>query len=316
MKNVSLCHWNAFANPPISWVGTLDQIMQKCDLPPLCGPIVYIATDYSGTQRESRYLVICALVADLYNSGAWETRRQRLRRDLLRDGRRISFKALSDRYRAFVLEPFLNAAGHIEGLLSCFLLDKNIARLITAPPTLEQFADRLGIKGKWTDKQFETMMRVVTFVSILIGAMGKDGQNMYWISDEDEIFANPIKHADVATVMSRLGKIFIRHKPGELGVGTTTIDPGDRLEEDLVAVADLASGALAEVVSNLSESPKWLMPKKMVHLPELKLKTEWIVSWLASPKPLLKHVVIVFDKGKHSDLTMRRLELKPSQIVI
>ena len=308
--------WRPSTGPVLPWVHTLDKIMGTCDLPSLDGPLIYIASDYSGTQRQSDYLVLSFLIADLYNSGGWEKQRRVVRRRFLRDRRRMSYKALNDRWRVAALDPFLEAAALINGLLCCFVIHKSIERIVTGPDTFQQWAGRLGIKGKWTEKQFESMLRVANFVSIFIGAMGKDAQSMYWISDEDDIFANPTKQADVATMMSWLGNLYIRHHPGELGVGTTAIDPGDRAEEDIVSVADLVAGALADAVTKISKHPKWFTSRITIVPSGLKPKTERIVSWLATRKPHLKYVSIVFDRSDQSDYSMRRMEWRPSRIVI
>ena len=271
MKNPN---WKNITGPAFSWVKTLNEIMQGFEIPLLEGPLVYIASDYSGSYRGSEYFVITILMADLYNSQPWERYRREIRDGLLRDNRRMSYKALNDRRRRKALKPFLNAAGFIHGLLATFVIHNSISHIVTHSEFLEDWYDRLGLKGRWTDKQFEKMLRIANFVSILIGAMGKPGQNIYWISDEDDIFANETKQQDVALMMSRLGNLYIKHEPGELGVGTSKIDPGDRAEEDLVAVADLTAGAVADIVNNLSKHPNWFVGNTVAIASGLKPKTE------------------------------------------
>ena len=290
--------------------------MRSSVLPSLKGPLVYIASDYSGTHKKSKYFVISILLADIYNSYDWEYSRRKIREKLLPDNRRMCFKSIAnDRYRRNALVPFLQAASSVEGLLASFIIRKSVKRLVTFPGLLDKWYDQLGLNGKWTEKQFENMLRIANFVSILIGAMGKTKQSIYWISDEDEIFANSSKQKDVALMMSRLSSLYIKHQPGELGVGTTTIDPGDRVEEDLVAVSDLAAGALAEIVQNLSKHPNYYKGKAAAIPTGLKPKTSLIYDWLCSSSKL-KRTTIIFDKSNKGNFSVRKLEFEQSRIII
>lgn len=116
--------------------------------------------------------------------------------------------------------------------------------------------------------------------------------------------------------MSRLGNIYIQHNPGELGIGTSVIDPGDRAEEDLVAVADLAAGAMVDVVGDASSRSNWHMSSGISLIESTKSKTEPIISWLGTEKSRLKKANIIFDESKVSDFSLRRLDLRESTIII
>jgi len=228
----------------------------------------------------------------------------------------MSYKKLNDFYRRNALIPFLDAANCIDGLLINFMLNKKIKGLVTYEVVFDKFKNILGLKWKWSEKQFKKMFEIAHFASILIGALGKDNQEIYWISDQDEIFANPIKHQDVVTILSGLGNIYIQHKPGKLGVGTSGIDPGDRAEEDLIAIVDLAAGALVDFVNNCSNNPNWNTNIGMIMIENKKVKSDYITSWLSKAESRLKKVNIVFDESEISDFSIRKFDIRESQIII
>ena len=70
------------------------------------------------------------------------------------------------------------------------------------------------------------------------------------------------------------------HQLGELSVGTTQIDEGDLVEEDLTAVPDLVAGAIAEVTTAIARENHGRIPIGLVlPLPaKLAEKTEVLFS--------------------------------------
>lgn len=309
-------YWRNSNNNAFPWVKTLDKIMQEIKLPEFNGPLVYLASDSSGYEKTSDYLATSFVVIDLFNSNEWEAKRRYIRHTLLPNNRRMSFKTLNDSHRRNALIPFLDAANYIDGLLINFMLNKKIKCLVTYEGVFDKWKNILGLKWKWSEKQFKKMFEIAHFASILIGALGKDNQEIYWISDQDEIFANPIKHQDVSTILSGLGNIYIQHSPGKLGVGTSEIDPGDRAEEDLIAIVDLAAGALVDFVNNCSNNPNWKTNSGMIMIENNKVKSDYITSWLSKTDSRLKKVNIVFDESEISDFSIRKFDIRESQIII
>jgi len=290
--------------------------MQKIELPDLKGSLILLASDSSGYEKTSNYLAISFIVIDLFNSKEWEIKRRNIRQVFLPNNRRMSFKALNDSYRQNALIPFLEAANCIDGLLISFLLNKKVKGLVTYEGVFDKWKDRLGLKWKWSEKQFKKMVEIAHFASILIGALGKDNQDIYWISDQDEIFANPTKHQDVGKILSRLGNTYIQHTPGKLGVGTSEIDPGDRAEEDLIAIADLAAGALVDFVNKCSCDPKWKRNNEIIVIENSKVKSDHITYWLSKTKSRLKKVNIVFDESNISNFSIQKIDIREPTVII
>jgi hypothetical protein len=284
--------------------------MSEVNLPALNGTTLYVTSDYSGYDNESRYFVISVLVADLDNSACWENFRRDVRNRYMADGRRMSFKKLNDANRLKALVPFLEASDEIEGICLNIGIRKEIKNLYIDEKVFEYVQNKETLKGRWSDKSLENMFRIVHFVGLVIAGLAKPDQNIYWISDEDEIMANPTRSSDVAMLISAFTSLYVEHSLGELGVGTTKLDEGDRLEEDFAAVPDLAAGAVSEMLTKVGNmSHNCTFYGNTVHeLPDyLSKKTEVILAWLGDENRQLKKSILLFEQVKEKIFGLTRL---------
>lgn len=303
--------WNELAQPQYRWIPPIEKIISHEKPPALNGPLIYITSDYSGQNKESRYEVISVLYLDLESSKNWEESRRRIRGRYLPDGRRIAFKDLNDRRRRRAIIPFLRAANSIDGICVTFAFKKTLTRLFTTVDTLSLLDGMVAFKSAWTKRSFEKMVRIAQLVSILVGGLSKPGQHIYWVSDEDEVFANVSKSQDLRQMVSMISSYYVKHPMGELGLGTTAMDEGDRFEEDLAAIPDMAAGAIAEITTRLSIlgggfiSPTLAIPFDREFSP----KSELILSWLADRSQKLRRVTILFEKMRSGQLAVSRLDL-------
>src|SRR5664279_1057869 len=100
--------WEATDNWPFKWPPLLVDKLRQLGLPRLETPDLWVASDYSGAQRGSRFMMIGVLIGDAGHSAEWELRRRKIRKQHLPDSRRMSFKGLNDSKRRAALIPFLN----------------------------------------------------------------------------------------------------------------------------------------------------------------------------------------------------------------
>ncbi len=270
--------WSFIDRICFPWLKKLYSQIPKSKIPILRGETLIAATDTSGTQRGSKYTVVGVLIMDADNSAAWNVHRLRIRRQFLRDGRRMSYKNLNDGQRRAALVPFLDAADQMRGLCVLMAFDKRLGNLCTPKGLYERAKTEGIIQGAWKPRAFEQMMRTVQLVSTLLASVAVKDQNIYWISDRDECFANEQMKIDTVRMISAFTSEYIKHRLGELGVGTTEIDEGDRLEEDLTAVPDLAAGGICELLNRMHQH-LGAFPLIPTLLPSLKGKTDLINSW-------------------------------------
>jgi hypothetical protein len=273
--------WSFLDRIPFPWLQKLYSQIPRSRIPILKGQTLFVATDTSGTQRGSRYTAVGVLILDADNSPAWNRDRLRIRRNILKDGRRMSYKNLNDGQRRAALVPFLEAADRTRGICVVMAFDKLLGNLCT----WESFYDRARTEGiltaKWKEGALEGMMRVVQLVTTLLAAVVVRDQNIYWISDLDECFATQERKVDTARMVSTFTSQYVRHSLGELGVGTTEIDEGDRLEEDLTAISDLGAGAVCDLLNRMHQH-LGKFPEIPTLVPDLKGKSDLITSWFFS----------------------------------
>ena len=273
--------WSFVDRIPFPWLQKLYAEIPRNRVPILGGPTLLVGTDTSGTQRGSQYSVVGILLMDMENSAAWHATRVQIRRQFLTDGRRMSYKNLNDGQRRTALIPFLEAADRIRGLCVLMAFDRRLGDLCATAQLYERSKSDLIFQGRWKQKSFEQMMRTVQLVSTLLAAVAVENQNIYWISDLDECFATQERKIDTARMMSAFTSEYVKHPLGELGVGTTELDEGDRLEEDVTAIPDLAAGAVCDLLNRMHQH-LGTFPLVPALVPTLRGKTDLISSWFFS----------------------------------
>ena len=72
--------WRPIQNPAYPWGPTLERFVLSCIPPSMAGPVVYIASDYSGEHKESEFETISILYLDQHQSRSWDARRRVIRR--------------------------------------------------------------------------------------------------------------------------------------------------------------------------------------------------------------------------------------------
>lgn len=300
--------WQPLAEPIYPWVRTIDRIMTAERPPDMTGPTLVIASDYGGNDNGSRYATTAIVCADLELSRDWELMRRAVRREYLADGRRMAYKRLSDRQRAWALVPFLQAAERIHGLCLVTIVNKTLRNLCLPAGEYQRVHQAAQLRGRWKDADLENALRVTQLVSCVTGGLSRPGHNIYWISDQDSLFANPDRQHDITRLVSQTSSHYVRHPLGELGVGTTAIDEGDRLEEDLASVADIAAGATAEIATRLSEYCGGCIPASLAldYTRALLPKAGCIADWLWSYSGSLKRVVVLFERQRNGAMSVAR----------
>jgi len=284
--------------------------MHNIGVPRLYGPMIFIASDYGGAHKTSDYEVISVLYVDAEASGEWESRRQVVRALCMADGRRMSFKNLGDRQRQKALLTFLGASEALSGVCVSLVIRKSLKWLHGDRAFLDHIRKVVPLRAKWRDCQLERMLCITHLVGFLTGGLSRPGQSFYWISDQDDTFANRQKSADSAQVVSRFTSHYVRHQLGEMGVGTTALDEGDRFEEDLAAISDLMAGAIAELATEFGKACGGCIPSNFT-IPfarKLRPKVELLVDWIYDNTGSFKKVVVLFEKQRDGRLGVFKLE--------
>jgi hypothetical protein len=281
--------WDFIDRLPYPWLVALAEKLRLLDFPNLAGPTLAIYSDYSGSSRESRFNTISLLFIDMERVQQWNEMRKAVRQQYLADGRRMEFKGLNDGYRRRALPWFLRAADRIPGCCVAIGIDKRINGVLIKKDMVSEVRQRAGLEATWSFKSLDSMLRVVQFVAMFTALFSHPGQNNYWISDEDELFAGP-KAMDTKRMTEKFTSMYIPFPLGELGLGTTKIDEADRFDEDCAAVTDLVAGATAEVLSCILTTAKEIpnLPRLAVMPDQISRKSDLITDWFSSQHGMLR----------------------------
>jgi len=281
----------------IPWVKAFNDTIRTLPLPILHGKEIIIGTDSSGSHRQNPFEVIGIVIFDLYSSHRWEVLRQEIRRKLLVDSRRMAFKKLGEKIRQRALRPFLLAADQMNGLCLSVAVNKQINLIGGGTLVHDRLKSDGVLKAQWTPDSFDRMAKVTQFISLLVAGLCSEGQNVYWISDEDEMFESPYKTDDTLRLLSTFQRMYVKWPLGKFSAGTTKLDNGDRFEEDFAAIADLAAGALGELVMKIQKDHGGCLLEADIELPlSLSDKSDVLLSWLMDTAQPLKRASLLFDQ--------------------
>ncbi|WP_140793852.1 hypothetical protein [Myxococcus xanthus] len=259
------------------------------------GKTLLVASDYGGEHAKASFRSLSFLVADLEGCGLWEDLRVSVRRQFLRDLRRMAFKSLRDKRRADALVPFLRSADCIPGVLATFLIDRRIKTVFMKTPP-EEIEDPNLSPETWNPKVFEKLCLLGHIGGLLVSGLSAPYQDVLWITDEDEIAPNKEQHYRAAKVIGTQMLGYSPHNMGHFRLGTTKSDTGKLDLEDLVAVPDLAAGAMADVLDELYKNKS--MPQDRFLIPPSKTtssKALKIAGWMAERDRFLKRLVFFVE---------------------
>jgi hypothetical protein len=279
---------------------------------------LFAGSDYSGQHADAPYEAYTIMLADLARCADWEKARRSVRSRWLADGRRVSYKTLRDRQQERALLPLLEAADSIPGLLLTVLVDRDIENLFRLTEE-ERTEENLGIFVGWPRGSLEKLLRVVHLLSLMVAGLSRAGQNLVWITDEDEIAANESRLNELVIAFSNVASHYLPHTLGHLRVGTTDSDTGSRDLEDLVTVADLASGAAADSLGRYRGVRGWpaapgILVPAAAGTPG---KATMIMSWYARDDAAkLKRFIYLIDQDAESGKRrVSALRIRPSGLV-
>src|SRR5258708_39165384 len=112
--------WQALERPELGMLNTISETIRAEEWrnPQLLssvrfGASLVIATDYGGEHQAARYRSISFILAEQQFLWYWNDLRKEIRKTILMDSRRLSYKRLTEARRARALVPFLRATNTI-----------------------------------------------------------------------------------------------------------------------------------------------------------------------------------------------------------
>jgi len=202
------------------------------------GSTLLVASDYAGERNEDIASSYSFLFLDTVYLWLWNEMWSKGRSHALPDNRRFSFKKLNDKVRQRALIPFLKSANTIPGVLITYVFHKNTGYLFEG--------EEIEWKADWKKNSFEKLLRIANLFSMMVSCLSRSQQNIIWITDNDTIMANDEKQKQARSVVMHIINHYMKHPVSWTHFGT----PGDIASEDILAICDLACGAINELAGS------------------------------------------------------------------
>jgi hypothetical protein len=279
-----------------------------------------VASDFAGSHGSLHFDTYSFLVMTLESNRPWLDYQRIFRTRVLRSNRRIAFKGLADKLKRASMPAFLDMGSEIDGSLITFAIAKNAGPLFEESSPYE---DSEILLVNWPKKHVkERLLRVLHLGGFLLSGLSAPAQNILWITDEDEIASNVGQLIALTTVFGRVASGYLSHDLGRMRCGTTKSDDGSLVLEDVAAYADLAAGAVSELLTELrGERDKLTRGIMTMVSSKLSWKARGIAQWLADTSGRLKRRTVFLDINPITDrLRVAELQLHAqpmdSQLII
>jgi hypothetical protein len=257
---------------------------------------IVIASDYGGQHDLPSHRSYAMLLADSMSIDSWDAGRVSVRERHLTDGRRMSYKKLTESLRWKALPEFLQAADELKGVLMTVLVDRRIESVLS-PDVTKFIRDQLPHQENLPKRHIlEYMIRIALFMSLLAGGLLRDGQDVVWITDEDPTVDSSERKAQMSAVLRIVSS---QYEPPDFksmkSTTTASPDPSKSLE-DLAAIPDLAAGALTAVLTEYPDLLRSIIAGgRVVPSERMQEKTKHLMGWLSWKRAALKRWVFVID---------------------
>ncbi len=270
-----------------------------------------LASDYGGEHHKARYRSFTFVLVDQVSYAYWKVDQARWREQYLPDGRRLSYKGLGDVKKRRALTPFLALANSLRGLIVSVLVDRSLPPLVemdrdTEPVDQAQSGrsddeHKLAMASlRWRADVWNKVLTVATAVGVVLSTFSHEGQHLVWITDDDVIAPNENGLRDFVTVAGYVIGGLLPHGLGHLRMGAASVtDDGSKSFEDLTALADLVSGALAEEFARYRDSGVTLSTNILAPAPAAApYKTREIMNWYSESRRRFERHTFLVDPGE------------------
>jgi hypothetical protein len=278
-----------------SWVSGFRKLLCDRGIPKMSNDHITILSDYSSN---TQCCIQSFLLFSQSRSPDWPRLRYEFRADLP-DNRHISYKKISpSSLLGPKLQRYLDIADSLYGWSVTVGIHRSLKSLVSNRDSRRWWMQNASLEANWSLAQFENMLRVVHFLSLLLAEVIGDCNSVEWVSDQDEIFANDERCQDVTKVLHRTLGSYAPAAKAHILVGTTEIDTGHRGVEDLCAIPDLACGALAEFMK--SRETESVLSEKAIT----------IGKWLAASSDSLQKCSVQFIPISSTEFQIEAVEDK------
>jgi hypothetical protein len=296
--------WRSLADTQAGYLFSLSDSLRIVEAkhPDMLVPVVdgtmIVASDYSGQHKEATHEAYSFLVTTDGALNEWLPFLGEFRERWLPDNRRISFKKLNEPVRWRALPAFLKTIGELKGNLITILIDRRVGSFMSGGPDAAVAVFPDCFPNNANHGTVEKMLRLASFVALILAGLRRENQMSNWISDHDEALDSHDKREQFARLATYLtfGLTGWRQAADHL-FGTTESAMAPYWSEDVAAIADLAAGAYCKMNSHLPTffgTETWRVAVSSSGVENQRARA--IGDWLATSQGVLKRVLLRLEK--------------------
>jgi hypothetical protein len=265
---------------------------------------VAVFSDYAG-ESSGNYYTYSALVCGWNYIGAFAARMAEVRKLHSLGEKEISFKDFGMGQLRRSLPDYLTALNNLlPGFLCTLIVDKRIETLFG--PDGRQLAEMLETEGvgEWKPKLTEKLLRVAHLTAFLTVLLARDGQKVFWMTDNDSVCANDEQHMGALKVFERAIRIYQRpNQKFALVGGARPFNPKSLDTLDILSACDVTASTLEHYFTRKNrESAEELV---------VKAGAETVLSWLTSDGIGLKKATFIVKYREDSQIDVGTVDFTP-----
>ena len=269
-----------------------------------------VFSDYSG-EGSGSYFVYSVLVCGFNMRAGFDLLMKDARERHRLGEKEIAFKDFRMGQMRRALPDFLHAADQLPGFLCTVAVDKAIVSVLGAHDRENKekmigLLEQAGL-GRRKAAVAEKIGRVTHLTAYLIALLGSTGQNIFWMTDHDEICGPSDQHELLLRLLfERVLPIYVRRGVEFDKMGGAIPFPEKSVEmNDLLSIPDVAAGTLGDYLS------KWDVQRP----DEIRVKegAEKVLLWLGRDGVGLKKVCFILRMGNAGVLERGEVRMSPTQ---
>lgn len=268
------------------------------NLSALANRTVGIFSDYGGEDQSSRFFTYSFMVCAFGSLGPFKQEMASLRAKSGLGEKEIAFKDFRYGPLRRMLPDYLQLYdNYINGLLFTLVVDKTISSLFGPgdAETMRHITDALDQPGYGTvaPQVGEKLFRISHCIAYLLALLGQPGQKIFWMTDHDAIGETPEKHTKLVEILNMVLPLYTTKRFSRLG-GARPFTPRAFDFLDLLSIADIAAGTIAQVLSSMEALGK--------DNAQIKEGGDKVLRWLCYDSITLKKLSLIVKRMPNGDV--------------
>jgi len=267
---------------------------------------VAVFSDYGG-ESSGDYYTYSAVVCGWNYIGAFAAKMAEVRKAHSLGEKEIAFKDFGMGQLRRALPDYLSALNNLlPGFLCTLVVDKKIKTLLG--PGGKQLADMLQAEGvgEWKASVTEKLLRITHMTAFLTVLLARNGQKVFWMTDNDNVCANEEQHMGALKMFERAIRIYQRpNQAFPLIGGARPFDPKSLDMLDVLSACDVTASTLEHYFTRKDKSPDELFGVKQ--------GADSVLRWLTSDGIGLKKATFIVKSREDGQIEFGTVDFRPAE---